>query len=133
INIFVDTVLASRFGDGPITWLSLAFRLMQLPMRLFGVAIATANLTPVSRDAARGDTAALRSNLATALRTAALLTLPATAGLVDARVPPPRRGAVLPPPAAAALVALRVPIVRVLFQHGRFTPDSTLATASAVL
>jgi putative peptidoglycan lipid II flippase len=111
INILVDTVLASRYGDGPITWLSIAFRLIQLPIGLFGVAIATANLTRVSRDAARGDTAALRSNLATALRTAAFLTLPATAGLI----------------------ALRVPIVRVLFEHGRFTAASTVATASAVL
>jgi putative peptidoglycan lipid II flippase len=111
INILVDTVLASLHGNGPITWLSLAFRLMQLPIGLFGVAIATANLTRVSRDVARGDTAGLRTNLAASLRTAALLTLPATAGLV----------------------ALRLPIVRVLFEHGRFSPESTAATASAVL
>jgi putative peptidoglycan lipid II flippase len=112
INILVDTALASWCQDGAITWLSLAFRLMQLPIGLFGVAIASANLARVSKDAARGDVAALRSNLAAALRTAALLTLPATAGLI----------------------ALRVPIVRVLFEHGGvFTRASTLNTASAVL
>ena len=38
INFLVDTWLASRYGDGPITWLSLAFRLIQLPIGLFGVA-----------------------------------------------------------------------------------------------
>ena len=111
INILVDTVLASNLGDGPITWLSLAFRLMQLPIGLFGVAIATANLTRVSRDAAVGDTEALRQNLAASLRAAALLTLPASAGLI----------------------ALRVPIVRILFEHGAFARAAAVKTALAVL
>ncbi len=111
VNILVDTILASRFDDGPITWLSYAFRLMQLPIGLFGVAIATANLVRVSRDAALGETARLRSNLAGALRAAALLTLPATAGLI----------------------ALREPIVRILFERGEFKADDTLMTAAATL
>lgn len=112
LSILVDTALASYCEDGAITWLSLAFRLMLLPIGLFGVAIATANLARVSRDAARGDLAGLRGNLAAALRTAALLTLPATAGLA----------------------VLRVPIVRVLFEHGPvFTPLSSSRTAEAVL
>ncbi|HEX4825575.1 MAG TPA: murein biosynthesis integral membrane protein MurJ [Candidatus Polarisedimenticolaceae bacterium] len=111
INFLVDTWLASRYGDGPITWLSLAFRLIQLPIGLFGVALGMANLARVSRDAARGDKEALRANLAGALRAAALLALPATAGLI----------------------ALREPIIRVLFQHGKFSQASTAATASALL
>jgi putative peptidoglycan lipid II flippase len=53
----------------------------------------------------------LRGNLAAALRAAALLTLPATAGLI----------------------ALREPIIRVLFQRGEFTPEDTAQTAAAVL
>lgn len=110
INILVDTVLASMFDDGPITYLGLAFRLMQLPIGLFGVAIATANLTRVSRDAARGDQRALRANLAAAIRAAALLALPATFGLL----------------------ALREPIVRLLFEHGRFGAEDTRRTAAAV-
>jgi len=110
INILVDTVLASRF-EGAITWLQYAFRLLLLPIGLFGVSIATANLARVSRAAARGDRAALRSDFATSLRAAALLTLPATAGLI----------------------ALREPIVRVLFQHGRFDAHATTQTAAAVL
>jgi putative peptidoglycan lipid II flippase len=111
INILVDTVLASMFDDGPITYLQLAFRLMQLPIGLFGVAIATANLARVSRDAARGDSEAIRRNLAAAIRAAALLTLPATFGLI----------------------ALREPIVRLLFEHGRFDAADTARTAAAVL
>ncbi|HZN55478.1 MAG TPA: murein biosynthesis integral membrane protein MurJ, partial [Candidatus Polarisedimenticolaceae bacterium] len=87
INFLVDTWLASRYGNGPITWLSLAFRLIQLPIGLFGVAIGTANLARVSRDAAQGDREGLRANLAAALRAAALLALPATAGLVALREP----------------------------------------------
>jgi len=111
INFLVDTWLASRYGNGPITWLSLAFRLIQLPIGLFGVAIGMANLARVSRDAALGDHAGLRANLSGALRAAALLALPATAGLV----------------------ALREPIIGVIFEHGRFDHASTLNTAAALL
>jgi len=111
LNILVDTALASGLGDGPITWLSMAFRLMQLPIGLFGVAIATANLTRVSRDVAAGDRDGLRANLAASLRAAALLTLPASAGLI----------------------ALREPIVRLLFERGLFTALDTRKTAAAVL
>ena len=111
INFLVDTWLASRYGNGPITWLSLAFRLIQLPIGLFGVALGMANLARVSRDAAQGDREGLRTNLASALRAAALLALPATAGLV----------------------ALREPIIRLLFQHGRFDAHSTQRTAAALL
>lgn len=111
INILVDTMIASSLGDGPIAWLQYAFRLIQLPIGLFGVAIATANLARVSRDSALGDMGALRGNLAGALRAAAFVTLPATAGLV----------------------VLREPIIRLLFEHGRFEPNDTLQTAAALL
>ncbi len=111
INILVDTQLASTQGDGPITFLTYAFRLMQLPIGLFGVSIATANLAAVSRNAAHGDDAALRGNFAASLRGAALTTLPATAGLV----------------------ALREPIVRLLFERGAFSAEDTAMTGAAVL
>ena len=111
INFLVDTWLASGFGNGPITWLSLAFRLIQLPIGLFGVALGMANLVRVSRDAATGNTEGLRANLSTALRGAALLALPATAGLI----------------------ALREPIVAAIFEHGRFDHASTMNTAAALL
>jgi putative peptidoglycan lipid II flippase len=111
INILVDTALASRMGDGPITWLQLAFRLMQLPLGLFGVAIGIANLAFLSRHAARADTESLKANLATSIRAAGLLTLPATAGLI----------------------ALRSPIVAVIFEHGEFTSFDTAQTAAAAV
>ena len=59
INFLVDTWLASRYGDGPITWLSLAFRLIQLPIGLFGVAVGTVALPTLSRHVARDDATAL--------------------------------------------------------------------------
>jgi putative peptidoglycan lipid II flippase len=111
INIFVDTWLASRYGHGPMTYLQLAFRLMQLPLGLFGVAIGTANLVRVSRGEAQRDPLVLRGHLATALRYAAILTLPATFGLI----------------------ALREPIVRLLFEHGAFDAQATDRTAAVVL
>ena len=111
ISIFFDTAMASAQGDGAQSWLAYGFRLMQLPLGLFGVAIATANLARVSEDVARDDRPALAGSLASSLRAAAILTLPATAGLI----------------------ALRVPIIRVIFEHGRFTAESTLETAAAVL
>jgi len=111
INILVDTVLASMFGDGPITYLAYAFRLMQLPIGLFGVALGTANLARVSQDLARNDHAAARVNLGGALRVAAVLILPATLGLI----------------------VLREPIVRLLFEHGRFAEQDSRRTAAAVL
>jgi len=110
INILVDTILASWY-EGAITWLSLAFRMMQLPLGLFGVAIGTANLARVSMDAARGDVAGVRASLSSALRASALLTLPATAGLI----------------------VLSQPIVRLIFEHGRFTAEDTAKTGAAVI
>jgi putative peptidoglycan lipid II flippase len=111
INIVVDNQIASHFGNGPVSWLNYAFRLMQLPIGLFGVAIATANLAAVSRHAAAGDLGALRETLVRSLRLAAFLTLPATAGLI----------------------ALRLPIVQVVYEHGKFTEAASGETASALL
>ena len=57
INVFVNTVLATREGTGAVSWLDYAFRLMYLPIGLFGVSIATASTPAVSRLAAEGDLA----------------------------------------------------------------------------
>ena len=55
VNVFVNTVLATGEGTGAVSWLNYAFRLMYLPIGLFGVSIATATLPAVSRHAAQGD------------------------------------------------------------------------------
>lgn len=55
INVFVNTNFASRLEDGAVSWLSYAFRFMQFPIGIFGVAIATATLPAIARAAVKSD------------------------------------------------------------------------------
>ena len=59
VNLFVNTLLATSQGTGAVSWLTYAFRLMYLPIGLFGVSIGTAVLPAVSRHAAVDDTAGI--------------------------------------------------------------------------
>jgi putative peptidoglycan lipid II flippase len=87
INVMVNTNFASgiwdpvRGLDGPVSWLAYAFRFMQLPLGLFGVAIASATLPAISRSAAAKDMEEFRATLARSLGLVFLLTLPSSAGL----------------------------------------------------
>jgi putative peptidoglycan lipid II flippase len=110
INVFVNTVLATGEGTGAVSFLDLAFRLMYLPIGLFGVSIAAAATPAVSRFVAEQDFPRIRSTLAHAVGLMLLLNLPAMAGLM----------------------VLARPIVAVIFERGRFTAADTVAT-SAVL
>ena len=110
INMFVSTVLATGEGTGAVSWLEFAFRLMYLPIGLFGVSIATAAAPAVSRLVAEQDFARIRSTLANALGLMLFLNVPATVGLL----------------------ILAEPIVAVIFQHGEFTAADTVATARAL-
>jgi putative peptidoglycan lipid II flippase len=110
VNVLVNSVFASKLGDGPITWLNIAFRLMQLPLGIFGVAIATVTLPLVSRSAALGNKAEFRGALAHAMRLVMLLTIPSAIGLV----------------------ILAEPIIALIYQHGRFTAEATVHTAEAL-
>jgi putative peptidoglycan lipid II flippase len=98
INVFVNTWFASFFGDGAVTYLNCAFRLMQFPIGVFGVAIGVATLPTVSAHAARGDTEQFRSTVARSIRLAFFLCIPAACGLA----------------------VLARPIIAVLYEHGRF-------------
>lgn len=88
INVVVTTVLATlihdpiRGLDGPVAWLGYAFRFMQLPLGLFGVAIATATLPAIGRSAASGDMVEFRETLARSLGLTFLLTVPSSVGLI---------------------------------------------------
>ncbi len=110
VNVAVNSGFASALGDGPMTWLNIAFRLMQLPLGIFGVAIATVTLPLVSRSAALGNTAEFRGALAHAMRLVMLLTIPSAIGLI----------------------ILAEPIIGLIYQHGRFTADATVHTAEAL-
>jgi putative peptidoglycan lipid II flippase len=112
VSILIDTQFASQIpGNGPLSWLNFAFRIMYLPIGIVGVGIGTAHLVEASRHAAAGETGEVRNALERAVRLTAFLALPAMVGLI----------------------ALRVPVVRVLYEHGRFSPDDTQATAGALL
>jgi putative peptidoglycan lipid II flippase len=110
LNVVVNMVLAVGEGTGAQTWLDLAFRLMYLPIGLFGVSIATAVLPSISRHVVDHDTRASRETISDGLALMLALNVPATVGLI----------------------VLSVPIVRVIFEHGRFLPSDTLATAAAL-
>ncbi|MDP2053473.1 MAG: murein biosynthesis integral membrane protein MurJ, partial [Acidobacteriota bacterium] len=110
INVFVNTMLATSAGTGAVTYLDLAFRLMYLPIGLFGVSIAAASTPAVSRLVAEGNFARIRSTLAGAISLMLLLNVPATVGLI----------------------VLAQPIVAVIFERGRFTAADTMATAAAL-
>jgi len=88
VNVMVNTNFASSITDaaghvinGPVSWLGYAFRFMQLPLGIFGVAIASATLPSVSRSAATGDMAEFRETLARSLGMIFLLTIPSSVGL----------------------------------------------------
>ncbi len=76
VNVLVNSVFASELGDGPTFWLTVAFRLMQLPLGIFGVALGTVALPLLARMAATGNIAGFRSELARGMRLAFLLTIP---------------------------------------------------------
>lgn len=88
INVMVNTNFASaihdplRGTDGPVSWLSYAFRFMQLPLGLFGVAIASATLPIISRFAIATDFDDLRRTLSRAVGMVFLLTIPSSVGLM---------------------------------------------------
>jgi len=88
INVMVNTNFASaihdplRGTDGPVSWLSYAFRFMQLPLGLFGVAIASATLPTISRFAIATDFDDLRRTLSRAVGMVFLLTIPSSVGLM---------------------------------------------------
>jgi len=110
INITVSTILASYFAGGP-TYLFYGMRLIQFPLGIFGVALATAILPTLSAQAARGALDELRTTIGFGLRMIFFIILPAMAGLI----------------------LLRHPIVHLVFEHGSFTKADTLATATALL
>jgi len=83
INVMVNTNFASQIpGNGPVSWLGYAFRFMQLPLGLFGVAIASATLPSISRSAGEGNFEEFRRTLSRSLGMVFLLTLPSSIGLI---------------------------------------------------
>jgi putative peptidoglycan lipid II flippase len=109
VNIVVNSYFASREA-GAVSWLDFAFRLLYLPIGLFGVALGTIATAGLARRAAEGDMDGLRNTLRQTLSMLAYLTVPATVGLM----------------------VLGVPVVRLIYERGRFTAADTQATAAAL-
>jgi putative peptidoglycan lipid II flippase len=111
LNVFIGTFLASFLEEGGISILYYAFRLIQFPIGIFGVAIATAAFPAMARQAADRSLGEVGATAAYAIRLVLFVTLPSMVGLM----------------------VFRVSIVQVLFERGAFDRAVTLATADAVL
>jgi len=110
INVMVNTGFATHLGPEAVTWLNSAFRLMQLPLGIFGVAVATITLPVVSRIAAQTDKSQFGPTLGKALRLALFLTLPSGVGLYF----------------------LANPIISLIYQRMAFTAADSLQTGLAL-
>ena len=95
INLMFDTIIASLISDGSVSWLYYSDRLIELPLGVFGVAIATVILPALSRQFS-AECGHYSATLDWAIKAILIIALPAT----------------------VALVVLAQPIIATLFQHG---------------
>jgi putative peptidoglycan lipid II flippase len=110
INVIINSQFATSIGASAVSALNGAFRLMQLPIGVFGVAVATVTLPAMSLAATGKLGDEFRDVLARGLRLVTFLVLPCALGLCF----------------------LAEPIISVLFEHGKFTPENRIVTASAL-
>ncbi|MBF0408062.1 MAG: murein biosynthesis integral membrane protein MurJ [Candidatus Riflebacteria bacterium] len=110
LNVAISTILATSQGDGAVSWLGYAFRLMQLPLGIFGVSVAQASLPVFSRQAADKDVEGMKNTFSSSLKLTAFINIFA----------------------CLFLIVCAEPIIRLLFEHGRFTPSDTAATVDAL-
>ncbi len=111
VNILIGTLLASLLPEGSVSFLYYADRLVQFPLGIFAIAIATAVLPSLSRQIAAREIDAARKTFAYALKLVFFITVPAMVGLI----------------------ILRNPIVGLLFKRGAFDAQTTRMTAYALL
>ena len=110
INLLVDNKIASHLGDGGISSLQYAMRLFQLPLGVFAVSIASALLPRFSAALARGEHDRFSAHLKDGISSSTFILLPAMVGLY----------------------AIGPDVIRLLFEHGSFSPPDTLRTAHAL-
>lgn len=109
INVLINTYFVSQI-EGAQGWLSYSFRLMQFPIGIFGVAMGTAAIPVLSRLASEGKTKDFRDTLSSSINLVFLMTVPAACGLI----------------------VLGEPIVRLIYEHGKFDATATSMTAQAL-
>lgn len=110
LNIFINTNFASTCIEGSVSWLNYAFRLVQLPIGLFGVALSIAMLPLLAKQVANKEVEKVKETMISSLTMVFALTIPATFGLI----------------------ILSEPIIKLIFEHGAFSAADTLATAQAL-
>jgi putative peptidoglycan lipid II flippase len=110
-NVFINNFFASSLPEGSLSWLNYAFRLFMLPVGVFGVAVSIASHPVMARQAATGSFAGLKESYVSTLTIAFCLTVPAAVGLI----------------------ILAEPIIRLIFQYGRFNALSTAMTSQALI
>lgn len=110
INILVNSIFATSVGAGAVSWLNYAFRLMQFPIGIFGVSLASATLPVFSRAWTDHQHGNASETLQKSIKRVFAINFPASCGLAF----------------------LGVPIISLIFEHGQFTHDDTLATAHAL-
>lgn len=98
INIVIDVAIASFLIEGSVSWLYYADRLVEFPLGVFGIAIATVILPSLSAKFAAADPDKFRHTLDWGLRLSMLIGVPATLGLI----------------------LLAGPLLSTLFQYGEF-------------
>ncbi len=111
-NVLLNGIFASYLvlKNGPVMWLNNSFRLIQLPLGLFGVAVATITLPAMSRLATEGVSEGFKTTLARGIKLVFLMTLPSAVGMS----------------------LLAEPIIEIIYQRGNFTPEDTAMTALAL-
>lgn len=110
INIFINTNFAASCAEGSVSWLNYAFRLVQLPIGIFGVALSIAAMPVLARHVAKKEISEMKETMVSSLTMVFSLTIPATIGLI----------------------MLAEPIIRIIFERGAFTPFDTVATANTL-
>jgi len=110
INLLLDLALASLLITGSISWLYFSDRLMEFPLGVFGVALATVILPSLSQKHAQDDPRAFSNTLDWALRLCLSIGLPA----------------------ALALAVLAGPMIATLFQSEAFTAEDVQRAASSL-
>ncbi|MBN2207151.1 MAG: murein biosynthesis integral membrane protein MurJ [Candidatus Aminicenantes bacterium] len=111
INVLVNTILVTPLREGSVSWLTYAFRIMHVPLGLFGVAVGTVSLPAFSRLVVENRLDAVRSTLADSLKMVLFLTVPTS----------------------VLIAVLARPITRVVYQRGQFAAEDTIATAGVLV
>jgi putative peptidoglycan lipid II flippase len=111
INVFVNTLLISQLQEGSMTWLNYAFRIMHLPLGLFGIAVGTVALPAFSRLIVEGRREEIKGSLSDSLKMVLFLTVPTS----------------------ALIGFLAAPIASVIYEHGRFSAADTPPVAAILI